>query len=494
MDTGLLTARKTISLASFAVESLRSSSSSEAQLAGVLLLDNLLSQETNSSQDLKDHQLQRSTVHVDWHARLVGYIRLFAARVNAKLAGSIRVALFPGTVKLVSSLLDAGNQPPRQQESLLNHAQVTAACLTNGETVVGNQPLGQGPSTETTSGTAGLTWIHRYWQRMKERWSIPEDLPLTHEDSLPVLGMQIAVTCSSLNFLRRLATTGEKIGVALRQELWKNNFLLNNLIDILEDSRSSSELLEPVMDIIGGLALDKRAGASLGVPKLLHAFLGRDGASDTYYVESLRTTAGEALANLAIWGTANCSAILAEPGYEVIKDLRNFLCEDNYRNVAASLLQNICAHCRDKMRHQGAREHLSSALPEVMENIMSAKGRELESLIGLASQMSDIIPESFLHELESHINAAVLSQNLVCTLNSNKKPNPECPRMRRVVIETVISFVKSCPRYAIIFRDAGMMEALSKVERTPSNVEKYRVFYGNFGVSGERHFSARPSG
>ena len=68
------------------------------------------------------------------------------------------------------------------------------------------------------------------------------------------------------------------------------------------------------------------------------------------------------------------------------------------------------------------------------------------------------------------------------TLNSNRKPNPEYPRMRRVIVEMVISIVKSCPRYATIFRDKGMMEALSKVERTPSKVEKYRVFYGNVGV------------
>lgn len=54
--------------------------------------------------------------------------------------------------------------------------------------------------------------------------------------------------------------------------------------------------------------------------------------------------------------------------------------------------------------------------------------------------------------------------------------------MRRVIVEMVISIVKSCPRYATIFRDKGMMEALSKVEMTPSKVEKYRVFYGNVGV------------
>jgi hypothetical protein len=30
--------------------------------------------------------------------------------------------------------------------------------------------------------------------------------------------------------------------------------------------------------------------------------------------------------------------------------------------------------------------------------------------------------------------------------------------------------------------EEGMMEALIKMERTPSKLEKYRVFYGNIGV------------
>lgn len=129
------------------------------------------------------------------------------------------------------------------------------------------------------------------------------------------------------------------------------------------------------MSIIAKLALNKRAGHEIGqiqviTGRLLHAFLGRDGATSMmYFDQSLRTAAGEALANIAIWGTASCSAILAEPGYEVVKDVSNLLSEDTYRNVAASLLQNICVHCRDKLYHHGASEHLSSALPMVSPSI-----------------------------------------------------------------------------------------------------------------------------
>ncbi|CAO2165559.1 unnamed protein product [Urochloa humidicola] len=198
--------------------------------------------------------------------------------------------------------------------------------------------------------------------------------------------------------------------------------------------------------------------------------------------------AGEALANLALWGTANCSAILEEPGYEVIKDLKSMLCEDEYRYVAASLLQNLCAHCRVKLRsHPDASEHLPSALTIVIEHIEAAEGKQLESLISLASEIGEIIREVFVRELESQTNNGVgLVQKLVSTLNSSKTPNPEFPRMRRVIVKTVITILESCHRTIEKMVEEGMMEwlmgALAKIERTPSQVEKYRVFYGNIGV------------
>jgi hypothetical protein len=116
-----------------------------------------------------------------------------------------------------------------------------------------------------------------------------------------------------------------------------------------------------------------------------------------------------------------------------------------------------------------------------MEKIMTAEGKELETLISLTSQIGDIVPECFAHELESNTNGKGLVQKLVYTLN-NKKPCPKYPRMRSAIIQITVSFVESCPRYATIFAAAGMTEALFKVDRTPSKVEKYRVFLGNTGV------------
>jgi len=543
MDTGLFAAKKTLSLAGFATESL-SSDSSEVRLAGALVLSNLLNErETDySSQELRSRIIS-SNKTVSMLVRMLGWadgrnrdIRLVATRIITNLADSLTISEVPGMLKLVSSLLDAdyqpaNNEPEGRQDSLLE----SATSVVNGQ-------RDQGSSVQAVPGNnGGCYWLRRCWLRTKEKWSVVlEEHPLTHQDSLNILGMVIlerlahdpdncaeiakatyliskiirlisyptdressndhvqqhqhAVIFSSLNFVRRLAITGETTGEAIRQELCRNSFLLNNLECVLEleDRRMSTELMKLVFEILTKLAFDEDAREEIGsskvtISKLMHAFIGKDGPTDAYYDQSLRMPAGEALANLTIESPANCLAILEEPGYQLIKDLKDMVCKDEYRYVAASLLQNVCAHSRDKLgHHQGAGDHLSSSLPMLMENIMSsAGGKQLEPLIGLVSQIGDVIPEPFARELQHQLQSngsSGLVQKLVGTLNSNRKPNPEYPRMRRVIVEMVISIVKSCPRYATIFRDKGMMEALSKVERTPSKVEKYRVFYGNVGV------------
>ncbi|CAL5023688.1 unnamed protein product [Urochloa decumbens] len=297
---------------------------------------------------------------------------------------------------------------------------------------------------------------------------------------------QNAVICSSLNVVRQLAITGENIGAMLRQELQKNPFLLGNIANILEDTRSNPQLWKPAMDIIAKLALDKKAGKEIGrrqviIGKLMHAFLRRYGPASMDDDQSLPMVAGEALANLALWGTANCLAILEELGNEAIQDLKNMLCEDEYRYVAANLLQNLCAHCRDKMRHPDVSEHLSAALTIVMKHMEAAEGKHLESVIGLASEIGDTIREGFVQELESQTNNGVgLIQKLVSTLNSCKEPNPEYPRLRSVIVKTLITILESCHRTVEKMVEEGVMDEL--MEATPSKVEKYRVFYGGIGV------------
>ena len=341
------------------------------------------------------------------------HTRLNAARVIAHLADRLTIAEIPGMLKLLSSLLDAGNDLLADQETSVHI--VSSNGGNAGSQYTDEQLVGE----HAQDKQGGCYWVHRCWKRMKDKWSVLDELPLTPQDSLPILGMVIleklahdpdncveiakstyliskiiglisyttdgessndeqqrAVICASLNFVRRLASTGENIGVELRQQLYNNFFLLNNLESVLEDSRSSPEIMKLVIDILTKLALDEDARKEIGsckvtICKLVHAFIGKDGPTNAYYDsdQSLRMAAGEALANLTTESPANCLVILEVTGYEIIKDLKNMLCEDEYIYVAASLLQNICAQAKDKLRHQDASNHLSSAFPMVSLSI-----------------------------------------------------------------------------------------------------------------------------
>lgn len=119
---------------------------------------------------------------------------------------------------------------------------------------------------------------------------------------------------------------------------------------------------------------------------------------------------------------------------------------------------------------------------QVMENIVAVEGKQMEILIGLASQICNIIPECVVHSLESHLSVSAFVQKMVSALHANKKPRPEHPRMRRVIVELTVSIIESHPHYSTIFIEGGMMEALSRIESISSKVERYRIFFGNAGV------------
>ncbi|XP_022682430.1 uncharacterized protein LOC111257346 [Setaria italica] len=571
MEIGVF-AEDRISLASFVADSLNpaASSSPEMQLAGVRVLHSFL-QRRDSNEELIS-VITRSEKAVPTLISMLGWtfeqdrdIRLFAARVIAELSSNLRISEIPGAVKLVSLLLDAENQPASEidggngddgsigaqglgdneiGDSARNEQGrqdiVPEAADDNGDNVVSDQTrcqecTGNGgnasnpPAYEQLGHRGGnnggcCSWVCRCWHRIEEKWSIPEEPPLTYQDSLPILGTVIlerlacdvdnceeivkttnlvpkivglisytsssessndnALIRSSLDLVRRLATTGRNI---VRHELWESPFLLSNLACVLEDSRSSPEVWKPAIDIIATMALDEGERQGIGRVQVIIRFLvgvfiiGRDGP--TTYCQSLRAAAGEALSNLAIESPANCLAILeARPEYELVERLKDMLGNDEYRCAAASLLGN-CSMIWGRLSDPGVSNHLSSALPVVLENIMTAEGKQLEALIGLASKICSVLPpERSAQGLESHIIGAAFVQKLVDTLNSNKKPSPEYPRMRRAIIELVISFLERHPRYMLIIFGEGMLNALSKVEMTPSKVENYRVFLGNGGV------------
>ena len=76
----------------------------------------------------------------------------------------------------------------------------------------------------------------------------------------------------------------------------------------------------------------------------------------------------------------------------------------------------------------------------------SEEGKQLEAALCVASQIGFVIPEYFTQVIESCTDAAAteLVEKLVDTL-SNREPSLEYPRIRRVLVEVVISIVDLSP-------------------------------------------------
>jgi hypothetical protein len=126
-----------------------------------------------------------------------------------------------------------------------------------------------------------------------------------------------------------------------------------------------------------------------------------------------------------------------------------------------------------------------------MELIRTKEGEQLEAALCIASQIGYVIPEYFAQVLEPDIDAASaekLVEKLVVTLKSNMEPCLKYPRIRRVLVEVVISTVVLCPGYIKIFRAKGAKDALDMVKGKVQGLPRWRR-----SSCGELTY-ARPSG
>jgi hypothetical protein len=119
---------------------------------------------------------------------------------------------------------------------------------------------------------------------------------------------------------------------------------------------------------------------------------------------------------------------------------------------------------------------------QVLEGIMDAEGAELNVLVGLSSQICKVIPDDFVRELEHGQIKERFIKRLVYALISNMIPTAHCPGIRRVIVEHAIYMMEYKAGYASCFKKYLMMEALLRVERTPSRAEYYRFFLGDAGL------------
>lgn len=428
---GDVLAPKNICLNNFAIDSLNSDTP-KMQFTGIRIMHSLLQKHTTRRRivlkvNASTETMARLINMLDWTSPEDTTVRLFAAKVTAELATRIRVVTIPGTVQLVSELLDNTNNKKEKRNPLLDTNFVRKNLSDSVLNVDENQEERldavpdtdslletQDRSTQHAATTKLKSWISKCIQWISKLWLIiPQDEPLTEQDLLPALGMLILdgladcdqencveisrasglipkiigfTSCSrrvttyteaqrkvlvksSLKLLHRLTSVEGEIGITLRHKVSKSSFLLRNLAEILGDGRSSQELRTSVVEILRNLAIDENARQAIGrtqaiVIWLKQAFLRPDRPSITDADRLLREVVGQALAMLAMDNVNNCLTMLGETGHEFIEVLASMIHIERYRCVAASLLRNICQHARSVLKELDLKE-LSYCLRQV---------------------------------------------------------------------------------------------------------------------------------
>uniref|UniRef100_K3ZZ49 BLE2 protein n=1 Tax=Setaria italica TaxID=4555 RepID=K3ZZ49_SETIT len=497
MERDVLAPKKT-SLISYTMDSLNSGSP-KMQLHGIRIMHSLLQREPTRTRLLSKLTTSTKTMAtlinmLDWSTLEDTTIRLSVAVITAEVAKSLRVVTIPGTIQVVSVLLDYGNQQKIGNPLLSaidSQEEKQDAVLETGNYLSLLENQGHSTSQKIIISEQN-SWAFRCWKRIQEFWSVPQEEPLTEQDLLPALGMSIlhnlaglivirttvrkssnttysdtqrkVLVKSSLKVLYRLISVEGDVVKKLRH----NVFLLRNLAEILGDSMSKN------------LALDVNARQAIGrikviITRLMTTFLTPDGPSSTDADWLLRKVSGQALAMLAMDSVNNCLVMLSDTRHVFMKELAAMIHIDRYRCVAASLLWSMCLHARPELKESDLKE-LSYILREVLERIMVVDGVELDILIGLRSQICRAIPEDFSREIEDGLTKDRFAKRLVDVLNASIEPSTCCPGIRRVILELAINMMEYGSRYTSCFNDHSMSEAVSMVEETVLDAENYKSF------------------
>jgi hypothetical protein len=160
--------------------------------------------------------MERIIRMLDWTSPQDRAIRLYAAKVTADLAKNICVVTFPGTMQLLSALLDADSRPKRGNPLLVTndeHEEIEDPFLNIEDSqeqehdAVKDVADNRAQRQDTLQDTDKLletqnrsiqqacinkqNYILRCWRRISEFHSIPEEQLSTDHDLLPALAMSI---------------------------------------------------------------------------------------------------------------------------------------------------------------------------------------------------------------------------------------------------------------------------------------------------------------
>ncbi|KAL5204747.1 hypothetical protein ABZP36_009618 [Zizania latifolia] len=359
-------------------------------------------------------------------------LRLLAARIVAELAGGIRLAQFPGSLRCVSSLLEATDQPcctnPHPSvnfdtllQQLMAHANRTLETWRSRSHGKPDDKGSVGSCSCNELIMPGLTILQRLARDPHNCADICQDLGLLTKITAPIHSHTLIhdmamnppwadITNCSLRVVHQLIHVAtSKAGRRLRHQISSNKQAITNLEGILDGG--SHQLQMRAMEILSELVLDSSLNISKDtrenlVRKQLQIFLPDRGEqekevkADSAPMEkkTIKATAGETLSTLSNKSRA-VSRFIAEEHSDIVDRLTQMLHPKNntrYRAMSAQILENLCIHCKEHVSKE--RESL---LPKVLAEILATKTKTKPEASGSIPQPDK---KEGTHEISSEGN------------------------------------------------------------------------------------------
>ncbi|XP_031493574.1 uncharacterized protein LOC116259793 [Nymphaea colorata] len=425
--------------------------------------------------------MERLVEMLSWRSHREMEIRMLAAIIVSKITGkkqnSLRVAGIPGAIESISSLLQSTSTS--LSDDGVQQKQV-AVDETNYDhypfNLIGLLILKKLANEHDNCGKIGSA-----------RGLLTKIVDFTHTGERMLRNNNVAESQlmrarRALKLVRKLAATTGSTGVVLRQEISCIVFSISYLRDILQYGERHNDLQLLAIDILTSMALDKDAKEKIGstggmISLLFGIFLNGEILEND---GNLRVSAGGALAMLALEDQQNCERMLK---LDVIGKLVVGLNDKSLSINSARILRNLCAYIGSDCQHKMTQ--VTEAADFVLRAIMSEEPKTQEVAIGLAAQVFRFTDALQFHRALSHasIRKTELPAKLVQILRNYPRPSVMVPRIRRFVVELVITMMRAEKGTRTIFKTFQLANELNCVAATTSELECFSVFSGTVGLS-----------
>ncbi|XP_031499572.1 uncharacterized protein LOC116263896 [Nymphaea colorata] len=473
-------------LLTFAAELLQSNSVDE-QLTGARMLVKFTDSARFSADAFRRIStsmpvMERLVEMLSWRNHKEEEIRKLAAQIVSKITGkkqnSLRVAGIPGALESISSLLYMGTASISddgilQKGIVMDEVDYEYSAFN----LLGLRILKKLANDHDNCGKIGTT-----------RGLLTKIINFTHtEERMLNCGrsLQIMTVEQSLKLLKKLTKTTGGTGEVLRQEISSIVFTITNLRDILQYGKRHTNMQPLAIGILASMALDQGGREKIGrtggmLDLLLGIFFNEEAVQSADIIQNLSSQAGEALAMLTLESPKNCERIIQ---LESVDKLVN--CLDNTRLYinSARILRNLCAYAGTDYQYKLA--GVAEATKPVLKAIMSAENKSLEVAIGLAAQVLRLTDASQFHIVLAcaGMDISRLAEKLVQVLQNHRNPSAKAPRMRRFVVELMITMMQAETESRELFKKLELEKELKCVAETTSELECFNIFSGSVGLS-----------